>query len=253
MPPTVKYTLDANDAWSADFWTASNKQVLVEQVAGMEAGTLAEGDDVRFPSPAIIVADSAARKLLATYTALQVVPYVGMRVTQLDQNSGDYPTVEYMLNGEDVTLDVNWFLRPLANPATGELVFDLRLADFAGIVPPLNSIGQLGGKLRIGDGATTGGVTPVDRVTAVTATGDVVLAVPVGTFAPGDKAKYYITASGADRNFKVNANIVVPSDSLFDNSVGKTLESGKTYIVQLEYVGSFWILTTIVGGGALPN
>ena len=126
------------------------------------------GEAIVAKSEVITVADKTARKLLATYTALDpaVVPYIGMRVTQTDENLLTYPTLEYALNGTDVTLDSNWFLRPLANPETGELVADLRLADFTGIVPPLNSIGQIDGKIRVGDGAATGGNVPVDIPTS---------------------------------------------------------------------------------------
>lgn len=84
--------------------------------------------------------------------------------------------------------------------------------------------------------------------TSITATGDVVLAVPTITANAGTRRKYYITASGGDRNFKVAEDIAVPSDTEFDNSIGKDLTSGKTYIVQIEYSGSQWLLTTIVGG-----
>lgn len=84
--------------------------------------------------------------------------------------------------------------------------------------------------------------------TPITASSDHVLALPGGTPVAGDRVKTYITASGADRNLKLNGAILVPSSSSFDNSVGMTMTSGKLYIVQLEYSGSAWMLTTIVGG-----
>lgn len=107
---------------------------------------------------AIVVANKAARKNPATYAGLGITPYTGMRVVQTDQNYGGYPTVEYLLNGTDVAVDGGWFLQVLAHPVTGELVMDLRLADFTGIVPPVNSIGQVGGVPRYGDGITEGGM-----------------------------------------------------------------------------------------------
>jgi hypothetical protein len=82
---------------------------------------------------------------------------------------------------------------------------------------------------------------------AVEATEAYELPIPSGTPQPGAKAKFYITASGADRDLTLATGIRVPSDSAI--TFPKTLTSGETYIVQLEYLGSFWMLTTIVGGG----
>jgi len=111
------------------------------------------GEAIVAKSEVVTVADKTARKNPASYTSV----YVGMRVTQTDENVLTYPTLEYALNGTDVTLDSNWFVRPLANPETGELIVDLRLADFADIIPPANSIGQVDGELRVGNGVVTGG------------------------------------------------------------------------------------------------
>ena len=110
----------------------------------------------------ITVADAAARKNPASYASV----YVGLRVVQTDQVVVGYPSIEWSLAATDVTADASWFSRVLTNPETGELVADLRLADFTGIVPPLNSIGQIDGKIRVGDGAATGGNVPVDIPTS---------------------------------------------------------------------------------------
>jgi hypothetical protein len=85
-------------------------------------------------------------------------------------------------------------------------------------------------------------------ITTVTAVAAYEVSVPSGTPTAGDRVKLYITASGADRDLTFAAGIRIPSDSAV--TFPKTLTSGETYIVQLEYLGSFWMLTTIVGGGA---
>ncbi|MEI6073580.1 MAG: hypothetical protein WCS31_17475 [Verrucomicrobiae bacterium] len=64
----------------------------------------------------------------------------------------------------------------------------------------------------------------------------------------GDRAKYYITASGADRTFDMDSSIIPPSDSGL--TLPKTLTSGKTYIVAFEYVVSQWGLSVVEGGYA---
>ena len=84
-------------------------------------------------------------------------------------------------------------------------------------------------------------------VTPVTAVAAYELPIPSGTPTLGDRAKFYILASGADRDLTLAAGIRIPSDSGI--SFPKTLASGKTYIVQIEYMGSFWMLTTVIGGG----
>ena len=109
-------------------------------------------------------------------------------------------------------------------------------------IPLLDSTGKIDSSCLPGEG------TEHDAPTVITLTGSYVLAVPGGTPSAGDQVKYYATASGADHNFKVNSAIKIPSDTGYDNSVGKTMTSGKTYIVQIEYMGSFWALTTLVGG-----
>jgi hypothetical protein len=62
----------------------------------------------------------------------------------------------------------------------------------------------------------------------------------------GMKWKGRFTASGADRTLSLDAAIVIPSDSTFAGS--KVIPSGETLILQLEYSGSAWWLTTLVGG-----
>ena len=64
--------------------------------------------------------------------------------------------------------------------------------------------------------------------------------------ATGQKAQYLVTASGADRSLDLDSAIRLPSDSAL--SLPKNMTSGKTYIAQFEYFGSFWGLTTLVGG-----
>jgi len=105
------------------------------------------------PSAPVVVADTAARKLLATYDP---APYIGMRVVQTNELVGGVPTILWLLLGLDVTDDDNWKGHALVN-AVGELIADLRLADFLGttadFVPPLNALGHVGPRLSLGDGA----------------------------------------------------------------------------------------------------
>lgn len=112
------------------------------------------------------VADAAARKSLATYTDLSIVPYPGMQVTQIDQNDGDdNSTVIWRYVGMDITEDANWKGYPLTN-SDGDLVGPVinrtgTDAQLASIVP---SIGEVmiptdrEGVVRIGrDGTSSGG------------------------------------------------------------------------------------------------
>jgi hypothetical protein len=62
----------------------------------------------------------------------------------------------------------------------------------------------------------------------------------------GIKWKARFTASGADRTLTLNSAIKVPSLSSFAGS--QVIASGKTWILQLEYNGSAWILETLIGG-----
>jgi hypothetical protein len=60
--------------------------------------------------------------------------------------------------------------------------------------------------------------------------------------------KFYITMGGADDNLTLAAGIRTPSDSGI--TFPKVLTSGKTYVAQLEYLGSYWALVTLIGGYA---
>ena len=92
--------------------------------------------------------------------------------------------------------------------------------------------------------ASGGGTIPP---TLLTPDGDLTLPSPSGSPTLGDKALFYVTPS-AGIALRFDSGILIPSDCSFNNSTGKTLTAGKTYIVQLEYLGTAWGLTTIVGG-----
>lgn len=64
--------------------------------------------------------------------------------------------------------------------------------------------------------------------------------------AAGDRAKYYVTASGGDRGLDFDSAILRPSDSGL--ALPKTLAGGKTYVVLMEYNGTGWMLVSLVGG-----
>jgi hypothetical protein len=64
----------------------------------------------------------------------------------------------------------------------------------------------------------------------------------------GQRLKYHIVPDGTNVDLTINAAITIPSDSLV--SFPKTLTADLVYIVGLEWIGSKWMLTTIVGGGA---
>lgn len=67
-----------------------------------------------------------------------------------------------------------------------------------------------------------------------------------GTFR-GQRIKYHIQPDGAAIDLTINASIAIPSDSGI--TFPKTLADGNTYIVALEWIGSKWMLTTVIGGG----
>lgn len=81
-------------------------------------------------------------------------------------------------------------------------------------------------------------------ITALTPSDDLELPAPVGDFVAGDRAKFHITPS-AQITLTMAAGIKIPSDSTF---AGKVLTADKLYIVQLEYSGTAWLLTSLVGG-----
>jgi hypothetical protein len=58
------------------------------------------------------VADAIARKAIAS-------PFLGMRVVQTDENVAGYPTVLYILNAANPSLDASWLPTVLLNPETG--------------------------------------------------------------------------------------------------------------------------------------
>jgi hypothetical protein len=139
----------------------------------------------------------------------------------------------------------------LGNPSTNGHVLSSLSDGTRSWVPPLTASAFA---LTLLDDAneaaarTTLGLPGKKEFATYSASADYVLPVPGGTPASGDQYKVHITASGAPRNLKMHDSIFIPSDSTFDNGVGKTLESGKAYIVQLEYISGGWMLTTIVGG-----
>jgi hypothetical protein len=63
----------------------------------------------------------------------------------------------------------------------------------------------------------------------------------------GDRAKYYIKPAG-DKTLDFATAILKPTDSGL--SLPKTMTSGKTYIVLMEYNGTAWMLVSLVGGYA---
>lgn len=79
----------------------------------------------------------------------------------------------------------------------------------------------------------------------VTITGNLIVGAPLNGVA-GAKLVYWITASGNNLTLSFDSPIKIPTDSSFTNP--KTLTNGKLYIVQLQYTGSFWMLTSLVGG-----
>lgn len=81
-----------------------------------------------------------------------------MLVAVTTEDIGGEHTILWRFNGGDLTDDAAWNGIALVD-SDGELVVDLRLVDFSGIVPPENSIGHVAGKIRIGDGAHIGGVS----------------------------------------------------------------------------------------------
>lgn len=63
--------------------------------------------------------------------------------------------------------------------------------------------------------------------------------------AAGDKAKYYIKPTG-DKTLDFATEILKPTDSGL--TLPKTMTSGKTYVVLMEYNGTAWMLVSLVGG-----
>lgn len=102
--------------------------------------------------------------------------------------------------------------------------------------------------VQIGGGS--GGVTPADATpTVLTPSGALELPIPDVTPTLGGQVKYHITPS-AECVLTLAAGIVVPSDSTF---VSRTIPAGNTCILQIEWLGSFWSLTSIVADYIAPN
>jgi hypothetical protein len=70
---------------------------------------------------------------------------------------------------------------------------------------------------------------------------DVLSAAP----AAGDRAKYYIKPTG-DKTLDFDTAILKPTDSGL--TLPKTMTSGKTYVVLMEFNGTAWMLVSLVGG-----
>ena len=83
--------------------------------------------------------------------------------------------------------------------------------------------------------------------TLLTPSTDLALDPPTGTFAIGGRAKFHITPT-VDCTLTL-MGIAIPSDSSFTS---RSIPAGKLCIVQLEYSGAFWMLTSIVGNYAAP-
>jgi len=86
--------------------------------------------------------------------------------------------------------------------------------------------------------------TPTD----LTPDGALDLPVPEGAPIRGSKAKYFITPT-AECVLTMAAGIVIPSRS---EAIPYTIPANALCIVQLEYSGTFWMLTTIVGDYTTP-
>lgn len=90
-------------------------------------------------------------------------------------------------------------------------------------------------------GGADAGATLIDPTTAYELTAPI-----AGTFR-GQRIKYHIKPSPDTCNLTINASIAIPSDSGI--TFPKQLESDNTYIVALEWIGTKWMLTTVIGGG----
>lgn len=99
------------------------------------------------------------------------------------------------------------------------------------------------------EGAAVWVLTNVNTaLTSLAPSADYELQVPGGTPTLGEKAKFYITPS-IECVLTMAAGIIIPSDSTFTS---RTIPANTTCIVQIEYNGSFWMLTTVVGDYTAP-
>lgn len=87
--------------------------------------------------------------------------------------------------------------------------------------------------------------SPGNRPNLLTLTNDYTLGDPGSAFAAGDRIVYYVTPSGTNQNFSMTNTIRIPSASGI--TWPKLLTTNKTSIVQIQYSGSFWMLTSMVG------
>jgi len=95
--------------------------------------------------PAIVI-DAAERKALTG-------GIVG--ATRIIQS--DTLGIIWNLVAEDATLDSSWIGQPYTTDPDGDIVINMELADMSGIVPDLNVLGQVNGRVTLGDGVTVGG------------------------------------------------------------------------------------------------
>ena len=93
------------------------------------------------------------------------------------------------------------------------------------------------------------GGSPLVSPTILTPAAPLTLTPTAGTFVAGDRQLFHITPTG-NQSLELSS-IVVPSDSAI--TFPKTLTGGKLYVVQITYSGSFWMLTSLVGGYPTPS
>lgn len=158
----MRYHLDGNHnhEWITDTTDAHNFMATVK-MALSAAGNLTitgtvDGHDINTELNAATTiqteATATVRKTLTTYDPDG--PVVGLtRVIQ-----ADLAGILWTLVATDVTLDASWVGLPYTADPAGTLTVNLLMADVSAIVPALNTLGEVGGLLRIGDGTTTGGL-----------------------------------------------------------------------------------------------
>lgn len=83
------------------------------------------------------------------------------------------------------------------------------------------------------------------RVIVTTPPGNYVIQVPDGTPTIGDQVLIYVTPSGAGTLSAVE-EIKIPG--WYGLELSKAMNTNELYIVGLNYTGTFWALTTVVGG-----
>lgn len=81
----------------------------------------------------------------------------------------------------------------------------------------------------------------------ITLTGDTMLMAPLGDALPGNQLKIYLNSGTGGHDFSFDPTIIIPSESTF-SSPYTLLSANHLWITQLEYLGSDWALTTLVGG-----